>query len=468
MMIKKQAALALLVIANSLLPLRLNASARLPQTSKILATRCSPSSVAALSALKLSSALVYSHDLLPRRQKKFVTSPPHYSWGLSEEALDGFLSKKSLSEVVAGAQRSHGPFQLIITGDESEEGIYQLAQLAAEQAIPCAFSRSQAQWASNKLAMKERLLEVFPDTQTADFVGLNSWPLSDEITAKIASFGFPLVVKPTSKCGGEGVSIIHSQSELDHKFAAIKRMLGKNPHIVEEYIKGKTMRIDAVVAKGEVIAVYPAYYEENCLSFYIDGVSTITSSDNSEAHQQRYRELIERIVTAFAIENGVIHAEAIESNDDTLYFLETALRPGGDSEDKIYTYGANMQQIFYQGQLGIAADCSTIKTPSADKEWARIDLVAPRQKKGECSCLTRLWTPNLELLATPLTEFNCLFMPKAQVIPREADTLGSLLFYGPKEQVAEEAHFVLRGINGHVQTFLAPEQRSKNWPLTKK
>ncbi len=67
------------------------------------------------------------------------------------------------------------------------------------------------------------------------------------------SLPLPLVVKPTTGTGSEGVSVVHEHAELRSALAGA----GEQP-LVQDYIEGPEFTVDAVIASdGEVLAVAP-------------------------------------------------------------------------------------------------------------------------------------------------------------------------------------------------------------------
>jgi hypothetical protein len=351
-----------------------------------------------------------------------------------------------------------------VSGDESEDGVSYAAELRRELGISEGMQPEQASWFVDKLAMKERLLAVFPDTKTAPFVGLTKWPFTPEVIGKLYGLGFPLVIKPCDKCGGEGVSVIETPQQLETKLKSIIKLIGKSRFIAEKYIFGKTKRIDVLVVGGEVKSLFASDYDPTCLDFYIGGVVQTSYSDFSSKNHHRYLEIANKIVQAFKVEHGILHAEVIEDDDGEFYFLEVAARPGGDSEH-LELYGFDVRKAYFESQFGLAPHYKDIKQPGEDDSFARIDFPVPPRNADEGLCLTNIEVPDLSHVLTAVDTFNREFAPTAQVLPRGSDSVGSLLFRGPKNKVRRDAARVLKKVRGHFEKISAKEQRNYNWPV---
>ena len=115
-----------------------------------------------------------------------------------------------------------------------------------------------------KLGLKQ------PENGTA-----TSYLEAKEIAAKI---GYPVVLRPSYVLGGRAMEIVHSEKELNRYFTRAQNFVPGQTILVDQYISGIEIEIDAVcdgdevlipgimqhveragVHSGDSTAVYPAY-----------------------------------------------------------------------------------------------------------------------------------------------------------------------------------------------------------------
>jgi len=119
--------------------------------------------------------------------------------------------------------------------------------------------------ATNKIKMRTRFFEH--GVPSPHFFPV--WSLSD---AKKASkvLGFPVVIKPSDNMGARGVVRIDNKNQVADAFAFAKSASPSGELIIEEFMKGHELSIDAVVYNGEVtitgiadrIIEYPPHFVE--------------------------------------------------------------------------------------------------------------------------------------------------------------------------------------------------------------
>ncbi len=122
-----------------------------------------------------------------------------------------------------------------------------------------------ADCASNKIKMRHRFKEH--GVPCPDFYGV--WSYSEAIEA-FNKLEKPVVVKPTDNMGARGVMKVNNVEELSQAFEMAKKNSPSGEIIVEEYMEGDELSIDALVFDNEVfvtgiadrIIEYPPYFVE--------------------------------------------------------------------------------------------------------------------------------------------------------------------------------------------------------------
>lgn len=105
-----------------------------------------------------------------------------------------------------------------------------------------------AEMATNKIKMRERLRQM--NVPVPDFKGI--WTLQEAKDA-IEELGFPLVIKPSDNMGARGVKKISIKDELINAFYEAKDASISGEVIIEEYMEGPELSIDALVFEGEIV-----------------------------------------------------------------------------------------------------------------------------------------------------------------------------------------------------------------------
>jgi isopentenyl diphosphate isomerase/L-lactate dehydrogenase-like FMN-dependent dehydrogenase/biotin carboxylase len=122
-----------------------------------------------------------------------------------------------------------------------------------------------AEAATNKIKMRMRF--KMNNVPCPNFLPV--WSLADAKRACLI-LGFPLVIKPTDNMGARGVSRIDSKAQISDAFKLAKSASPSGELIIEEYMEGNELSIDAVVFNNEVtitgvadrIIEYPPYFVE--------------------------------------------------------------------------------------------------------------------------------------------------------------------------------------------------------------
>lgn len=140
---------------------------------------------------------------------------------------------------------------------------------------------------------------------------------------------FPVIVKPTSKGGKQGITVVRDNLELQNAFIFAKEKSGCNKVIIEEYLEGgKEYSVESLSYKGK---------------HYIVQVTEKISSGPPHCvelgHKQpaelsgQMREIVEFAIieglNAIGLDNSSCHTE-IKIKDGKVYLIEFNARPGGD------------------------------------------------------------------------------------------------------------------------------------------
>lgn len=143
-------------------------------------------------------------------------------------------------------------------------------------------------------------------------------------------FDFPIILKPTSKGGKRGITVIREKSQIEEAFEYARTESGDNGEfVVEEYIDGGMecsveslsyegrhyiVQITEKITSGAPHCVELAHHQPAPLSAEI---------------RQSVVDILSRALDAIGMKNGACHTE-IKIRDGKIYLIEFNARPGGD------------------------------------------------------------------------------------------------------------------------------------------
>lgn len=160
---------------------------------------------------------------------------------------------------------------------------------------------------------------------------------------------YPLVAKPTD-CGGagRGVSIAKNDKELIDSIELAKPFAKNDRIIIEEFIEGTELTIDALSYKGNASILSISDKEKPVQKYR---VATSLNFPAKISHKQRVEveELVKNAITTIGISNGASHTEVIIDKEGKPYLVEISARGGGGHLFNTIVYentGLNYPQEF--------------------------------------------------------------------------------------------------------------------------
>lgn len=187
-----------------------------------------------------------------------------------------------------------------------------------------------AEAATNKIKMRMRFNEH--NVPSPNFLPV--WSLSDAKKAcKILNF--PVVMKPSDNMGARGVRRIDNQNQLSEAFHFAKDASPSGELIIEEYMEGHELSIDAIIYNNEITFTGIADRIIENPPYFIETGHTMPSS-LPEKIQQQAREVMTRGIKALGLTIGAAKGDIkITSNGPMIGELAARLSGGFMSA---YTY----------------------------------------------------------------------------------------------------------------------------------
>lgn len=141
-------------------------------------------------------------------------------------------------------------------------------------------------------------------------------------------YGYPVVVKALAQGSSVGVSILHSDKDLESTVKMMKDV--KDEYIVEQYIKGRELSIPVI--KGHAFHTIELIPHEGFYDYehkYTDGVTThVCPADLDEKQVKTIKTYAEKIYNALGCKDYARADFILSETDGKFYFLEINTLPG--------------------------------------------------------------------------------------------------------------------------------------------
>ncbi len=194
---------------------------------------------------------------------------------------------------------------------------------------------------ADKATDKIKMRKVFNKNslpQPAFYPVLNA----QDLATAARQLDFPLVIKPADSMGARGVQKCSSAAELETAYKSAAAFSRSNRVIVEEYIAGNELSIDALVWKGKIyicgvadrIIEYPPYFVET---------GHIMPSRLDHNLLKDAENLFKRGITALGIKDGAAKGDIRIDKYNNTYIGEIAARlSGGFMSGFTYPYATGV------------------------------------------------------------------------------------------------------------------------------
>ncbi len=175
----------------------------------------------------------------------------------------------------------------------------------------------------------------------------------DEI--KRAEIQFPVIIKPRSLAGAQGVRIIYAAEELsriDIDFNSDYQDMSERQYLIEAYNPSGIYHIDCVVLEGTLAFISVGEYLGKPIDF-LQEKPFGTLSVPERMIEDTWRHFAEAVIAAFDAPDGLYHIEAFAGAE----LLEIAYRPGGAAIVEMIemVYGLDLKHIHLAAQLRFSA-----------------------------------------------------------------------------------------------------------------
>jgi len=148
---------------------------------------------------------------------------------------------------------------------------------------------------------------------------------ADDLRAFYAEGPVTAVIKPVDSAGGAGALRVDGYEEAARHWPVIRSLSPSRTGIIEEFIDGREVCVDAVISGGRTLFVSVVDVEHMRTVGFL---CTSSSYATVRPEQETATGLIEELVKSLGVADGIMHAE-FKISDTTWTTVEVGLRPGG-------------------------------------------------------------------------------------------------------------------------------------------
>ena len=220
-----------------------------------------------------------------------------------------------------------------------------------------------------------------------------------EEAKKVANgLGYPVLVRPSYVLGGQGMQIAYTDEEIEEFMEIINRIEQDHPILVDKYLMGKELEVDAVCDGTDILIPGIMEHIERTGVHSGDSISVYPAPTVSEEVKETIAEYSRRLAKALHV-RGLINIQFIAVGNE-VYVIEVNPRssrtvpyiskvtgiPIVDLATEVIL-GKKIRDLGYEPGLQPAADYFAIKMPVFSFEKIRdaeISLGPEMKSTGEC------------------------------------------------------------------------------------
>jgi biotin carboxylase len=285
----------------------------------------------------------------------------YYNNPVAKDAADEHIQASSLDKELVLKITKKVKADNIITAC-TDQALLTVAYVAEKMGFLTQFSYQQALNMTNKLYMKKIMCDA--GIPTAKYIHIKS-PDAD-----ISGLQYPLMVKPADCNGSLGVRKASNKQEFDCYFNEAAKFSRTGMVIVEEFKNGIEIGIDCYIHddKSEILMMGQVNKKKMDDTLFLI-FQTFIPAKISEKARIEIQSIVDRIRTAFVLENTPLLLQTLVNEDD-VSVIEFAPRIGGASKHrtiKIKT-GFDILHANVDACLGFKPNIVTCKN---DKMYSR-------------------------------------------------------------------------------------------------
>lgn len=273
------------------------------------------------------------------------------------------ISTMDFDKVLSAAREENIDLILSACGDQP---MRTMAYVSEKMGLPCYLTYEQAERLTNKVLMKQKMIEgEIPTSRYRRFTPSES--------VRTDNLSFPLVIKPADNNGSKGIIKVYSEAELEAAVKEARSYTLCGDLLIEEFKEGEEYSIEAFLKNGEPVIVFASKNKK------IRDRNTFTICQNEylykleEAIEEQIKDIVKKIGKAYNIDNVPLLIQLIVSNDKKVSVIEFSARTGGGS--KLFFIRKMCGVDVIDNLIDITLGKQPLVMPKPKKEYAVINYV---------------------------------------------------------------------------------------------
>ncbi len=211
--------------------------------------------------------------------------------------------------------------------------------------------------------------------------------------------GYPVLVRPSYVLGGQGLQIAINDNDIDEFIGIINRIAQDHPILVDKYLQGKEIEVDAVCDGEDILIPGIMEHIERAGIHSGDSISVYPAQSLTQKAKDKIAEYTRRLAKSLHV-IGLINIQFIVCGEDDVYVIEVNPRssrtvpyiskvtgiPIVPLASKVII-GNKIKELGYTPGLQPEADYVAVKMPVFSFEKIRgadISLGPEMKSTGEC------------------------------------------------------------------------------------
>ncbi|MFZ7103247.1 MAG: ATP-grasp domain-containing protein [Peptococcaceae bacterium] len=272
-------------------------------------------------------------------------NPDAYGLSFADESHIISVKDEKVILELAGKKKITGITSLIC-----EAPLPAIGTVSRELGLPC-ISRKSIEATTNKYKMREILKEK--GILNPKYAQLNVNMNLNNILTAAEAIGFPQVIKPIGQGGQRGLFKAGSKAELQEALARLKSTDLEQEIIIEEFLEGEEINVVGLVLEGRIEALTISERIKDPYKSFGIVQRHLYPSNYSGKIIKAVEKLVEDIVAAIELENGMLFPQIIITEKGPLVIEMGARVPGGVMKELFeYATGYDLLDLQIDFALG--------------------------------------------------------------------------------------------------------------------
>jgi hypothetical protein len=236
-------------------------------------------------------------------------------------------------------------------------GVQRILSCAEVDVVRAARAREALGLPGQDLVSAHAFRDKYTMKTTLASAGIPVAPMSlvhtaDDLRRFAGDHGLPIVVKPRDGGASVGVQVLRDEAAVGRRADSLPD--GGPGLLAEAWIEGDFFTIDGLMARGEVLQIWPSWTSPN-LATVAEGRPLLSwMLVDTDRRKRPIERLVAEAIRALPgpAEVTAFHAEVFHTPADRFILCEIACRPGGCGHVTVYerALGVNLYQATLRGQ----------------------------------------------------------------------------------------------------------------------